>query len=124
MSSSRHKNQDESAIALASPPNQLQAHQSNNAVVSRRINAASAADSRNPNLSRGAAGNSNLVLANLQSYNLMDKKRNGNFLTQMYHEVIFRKQNDSNFDYLTRNQTRKRAVAKNQSAERSENRRS
>ena len=54
----------------------------------------------------------------------MDKKRNGNFLTQMYHEVIFRKQNDSNFDYLTRNQTRKRAVAKNQSAERSENRRS
>ena len=38
----------------------------------------------------------------------MEKKRNGNFLTQMYHEVVFRKQNDSDFDYLTRNQTTKK----------------
>ena len=44
----------------------------------------------------------NKVFGSQSTYNLMEMKGQ-NFLTQMYQEVLFRKKNDMDFDYLTRN---------------------
>ena len=47
----------------------------------------------------------NKVFGNQSTYNLMEMKGQS-FLSQMYHEVLFRKKNDMDFDYLTRNDTK------------------
>ena len=53
----------------------------------------------------------NKVFGSQSTYNLMEMKGQ-NFLSQMYHEVIFRKKNDMDFDYLTRNDTKEQNTYK------------
>ena len=48
------------------------------------------------------ADQENKVFANQSTYNLMEMKGQ-NFMSQLYNEVLFRKKNDMDFDYLTRN---------------------
>ena len=51
------------------------------------------------------ADQENKVFAKQSTYNLMEMKGQ-NFMSQLYNEVLFRKKNDMDFDYLTRNQTK------------------